>query len=115
MLALEKPVSREEDISQLRRLLMEPDADEETVGLTVRERLVFDGMLARCTAGKDLSSNQRRWLHDVFERITGAPQYENLWSSKKAPRGVVGKTELPEVLKRPLPMKPPGHIKKEKH
>jgi len=64
----------------------------------------FESMLARDRA---LSDKQRAWVKDVHERLDLGTHYENLWSSGKVPRGTIS-TPVPEVLKRPLPMKPPG-------
>jgi hypothetical protein len=69
----------------------------------------FRGMLAGLTSGAwdALTEKQRRWVKGVHERLFDEPQYENLFSSGKVALGGYGKTPTPEVLKKPLPMKPP--------
>lgn len=63
----------------------------------------------RDMASKDrgLSASQEAWVRGVYERLFDTPVYENLFSSGKVPVGVI-KTAVPEVLRKPLPMKPPG-------
>jgi len=61
-------------------------------------------MLAK---NKALTTKQTEFVHDVFERIVGEPIYKNEWSSGKIPRGEKLATPVPDVLKKPLPLKPP--------
>lgn len=96
------PALADDDERMLLALLdASPDPDEE-VRFDFR---AFEGMLSR---GKALTDKQRNYLRDVFERIVGTPQYENLWSAGKVPRGESFATPVPEVLLKPLPKKPPG-------
>lgn len=62
---------------------------------------VFTDMLAR---GFALSDKQRQWVKGVHARLFDEPEYENLISSGKAPRG--REVPTPKVLQN-LPMKPP--------
>lgn len=57
--------------------------------------------------GRALTERQHNWVRDVYEKLTGQPVYENSWSSGKIPRGEHLATPIPEVLQRPLPLKPP--------
>jgi hypothetical protein len=53
-------------------------------------------------AGKPLSDKQRSWLTDTYERVVGAPRYENLVSSGKVPRGREVTVNVgPKVLRPP--------------
>lgn len=102
-------MSRSEDIALLHRLLMAPDV-EDRAGLSDRERSAFKNMVDQLEAGvrEELSFNQRHWLHTAVERVLDEPFYENAWSAGKVPHGIVGATPTPDVLKTPLPKKPPG-------
>ena len=62
----------------------------------------FRDMLAR---DRSLTDKQRSWLRSVYEKVVGTPQYENMISSGKAPRG--REVPTPKVLLN-LPKKPPG-------
>lgn len=69
----------------------------------------FCSMVEKIDSGKwtYLTDRQRGWVRGVYEKLFDEPQYDNLWSSGKVPKGNYGKTPTPEVLlKRPL--KPPG-------
>lgn len=57
---------------------------------------------------RPLSERQRAWLKGVADRLELEPEYKNDWSAGKVPRGEALATPIPEVLRRPLPMKPPG-------
>ncbi len=86
----------DEDERMLKSLLAaSPDEDEE-VRFQPRP---FREMLER---GYPLSERQRAWLHDVYERIVGEPQYVNMASSGKLARG----REV-TVNCGPLPKRPP--------
>jgi hypothetical protein len=88
-----------EDETMLRECLAaRPDEDEER-RFNAR---AFREMLER---DFPLSDKQRTWVRNVYEKLFDVPQYENLISSGKAPRG--REVPLPEVLKH-LPKKPPG-------
>jgi len=95
---------RDEDLRQLSELL-DDHADE----LSETEAEAFADMRADLVAygtldGRyQLSDKQRAWLRVVHERVA-APQYENLVSSGRVPRG--REVETPDVLKN-LPKKPP--------
>lgn len=56
---------------------------------------------------RPLSDKQRAWLRSVHERVLGTPNYENAWGAGKVPRGEALATPVPEVLKAPLPKRPP--------
>lgn len=87
-----------EDERMLRALLAEsPDIDDE-------ERFNAPAFRDMLSDGKALSEKQRSWLTGTYERICGVPQYENLVSSGKAPRG--REVPTPPVLQN-LPKKPP--------
>lgn len=57
---------------------------------------------------RPLSSKQKSYLKGIFERLFDEPLYENAFSAGKIPLGEALKTPVPEVLLKPLPMKPPG-------
>jgi len=84
-----------EDARMLRELLS-LEEDEERFNVKA-----FQDMLDR---DRPLSPKQRTWVRGVYENIIGEPQYENLISSGKAPRGK--EVPTPEVL-RNLPKRPP--------
>ena len=69
----------------------------------------FRDMLRRWEEGsiEKFSKSQVDYIHGVYERVFDEPVYENARSSGKVPRGAVS-TPVPEVLQRPLPLKPPG-------
>jgi len=67
----------------------------------------FETMQRTVNAGRLLSDPRLKWIRDVHEKLFEEPQYENAWSAGKIPRGEKLATPVPEVLKRPLPMKPP--------
>jgi hypothetical protein len=68
------------------------------------ERLSIEPFRQMLDRDRPLSLKQVAWLKDVYDKFCDVPQYENLVSSGKVPRG--REIELPEVLKK-LPMKPP--------
>jgi hypothetical protein len=83
-------------------------ADDEERELTEYEekwRGAFEQMLERNRA---LTPAQKQWLRRVHEQVTGTPSYENAWSAGRVPRGEALAMPVPEVLRKPLPMKPPG-------
>jgi hypothetical protein len=95
--------ARDEDLRQLTELL-----EEHASELSEGELEAFTNMRAVLLAWPDadghrqLSGKQREWLRGVYDRFV--PQYENLVSSGKVPRG--REVETPAVLK-VLPKKPP--------
>ena len=81
-------------------------ADEHDDEASEQWRGAFRDMLSR---GFGLSHKQAAWIKGVAEKLGIAdPQYENAWSAGKVPRGEKLATPVPEVLKKPLPLKPPG-------
>ncbi len=69
----------EDDKGALKELLAQAWENERRFNVRA-----FRGMLDR---NKPLSSEQRKWLMDVRERILGIPQYVNLASTGKLARG----------------------------
>lgn len=69
-----------------------------------RWRDAFQGMLDRW---RTLTDSQRSYVKGVYERVIGEPLYENAFSAGKIPLGTSMRTPIPEVLKKPLPMRPP--------
>ena len=70
----------------------------------------FENMLDDLDAEKwpALTERQRAWVKGVHEKICGGtPEYLNLVSSGRVPRG--REVPEPEVLKR-RPLKPPGRV-----
>jgi hypothetical protein len=57
---------------------------------------------------RSLSDKQIAFVRSVYEKLFDAPQYDNAWSAGKVPRGEALATPVPEVLKTPLPLRPPG-------
>lgn len=57
---------------------------------------------------RPLSERQRAWLKAIADRLELEPTYLNLYSSGKVPRGEKLATEVPAVLRAPLPKRPPG-------
>jgi hypothetical protein len=96
---------REEDLKMLRDILAASPNEEEELRFNAR---VFREWLESLEARKmyALSTKQRAWLRDSFEKVIGTPQYENLVSRGLVPRG--REVPLPPVLDpRYLPKKPP--------
>lgn len=88
-----------EDEHKLREILRWDEEHPEREGFV--QVSAFQGMLDR---GYPLSDKQRAWVRGVYERLFDVPQYENLISSGKAPRG--REVPTPSVLQN-LPKKPP--------
>jgi hypothetical protein len=76
--------------------------------LTGEQREAFADMLAGLVEGRrsQLSANQRGWARGVLD--AHAPEYENLVSSGRVPRG--REVEVPAAL-RDLPKRPPSRPK----
>jgi hypothetical protein len=70
-----------------------------------RWRRAFEDMLKR---DRPLSDAQRKWVVGVHEHLGLGVHYTNDWSAGRVPRGEALATPVPEVLRRPLPKKPPG-------
>jgi hypothetical protein len=70
----------------------------------------FRDMVAK---GRPLSDVQASWVRCIHERLFDVPVYENAFSAGRVPRGEALATPIPEVLKRPLPKRPPVRIRKE--
>lgn len=89
----------EQDARMLREVLAEtPDEDEETR----YNARAFRSML---NENRALTPAQKWWVRGVHERIIGTPNYENLISTGRAPRG--REVPTPPVLQN-LPKRPPG-------
>jgi hypothetical protein len=99
---------RKEDIRLLRACLTWADEHEDDRSESWRD--AFESMLARLLGHPDLflTETQRTWVHDIHEKLFDEPTYENAWSAGKIAEGAALKTPTPEVLKKPLPMKPPA-------
>lgn len=99
--------TKDEDVDRLRDILRWCDDVEDRDVITHRKvpEVAFRDMLAR---GFDLTERQRSWVRGVYERVFDEPVAQNLWSSGQVPRGEALATPVPEVLKKPLPMRPPG-------
>jgi hypothetical protein len=67
-------------------------------------------MWDRHTRGKlnSFSEKQGRYIRETHEKLFDEPTYENLASSGKLTKGEHLRTPVPDVLKKPLPMRPPG-------
>ena len=106
---------RDQDLSLLRRLVGElkkhEDKEEQDFFATLATGHLhnFVDMLDRIEKWRIrmLTDKQRSYARSITEKLFDEPQYENLWSSGKG-RGDYGKTEVPAVLRAPLPLKPPG-------
>jgi hypothetical protein len=98
---------RDEDLSLLRKIIAYAEDLEEDDGRLSGETVkAFEDMLVRLLASPFgvLSDKQRRWAAGVWERLDGAPAYENLYSRGLVPDGRPVPT--PTVLQN-LPKKPP--------
>jgi hypothetical protein len=73
-----------------------------------RWRDAFENMRSRLSVFGSLTAKQRVWVSGIYEKLFDEPTYENAWSAGKISAGSSLKTNVPEVLRRPLPMKPPG-------
>jgi len=98
---------RDDDIKQLKACLAEVERNE-----AAGEKFnvdAFGSMLSALLEGyrDHLTEKQRLWVHGVHERLFDEPQYENLFSTGRAPTGVYGKTPTPAVLQKSLPKRPP--------
>lgn len=94
-------VSRaEEDLALLDKILEFALPEDQREAFTEMRREVKAGRRER------LSGKQRQWARDVLDEHI--PQYENLVSTGKVPRG--REVETPEVL-RNLPKRPPPRPK----
>ena len=90
-----------DDRDLLKRVMqyaMEHDGNEEW-------RSAFAEWLDR---DRPLSERQRMWLKGVADKLELEVEYLNEFSAGKVPRGEALATEVPAVLRAPLPMKPPG-------
>jgi hypothetical protein len=98
----------DEDMTMLRELVAkvdELDAMDDAGPLEFvfqgNARRAFREMLER---GQALTDKQRTWAKSVYERVFGVPQYENLVSSGRAPRGKEVRLLVDDM---PKPKKPP--------
>ena len=58
--------------------------------------------------GQTLSPLQKKWVARIHDWLCEGVHYENAFSAGKVPIGKALATPIPEVLKKPLPLKPPG-------
>lgn len=56
----------------------------------------------------EFTPKQIGYIHDVYDKLFDEPQYANDFSAGRVPIGEKLRTPVPDVLKRPLPLKPPG-------
>jgi len=93
------PTKRDDDIKLLESVL------DEDLELTEEEQIMFDGLLdfLKGSPSRSLSKKQRNKLQASYDR--SHPEYENLYSSGKVPKGKDIPT--PPVLQN-LPKFPPG-------
>jgi hypothetical protein len=89
---------KEADERMLRELLASSLDEDEEERFNAR---AFREMLDR---GRPLSEKQHAWVADVYEKVIGDPQYLNLWSAGRVPKG--RDVPTPEVLTR-SPKRPP--------
>lgn len=98
---------RRSDIKRLNEIL-----DPEKHDIDYRERAGFQGMLNYLAThkNKELTPRQREWLQEVEEKLgCDTPPEEYMFSSGKVPRESYHDPHpVPDVLLKPLPMKPPG-------
>ena len=58
---------------------------------------------------RSLTPKQSAWVKAISERLELAdPTYRNDWSEGRVPRGEQMATPVPDVLRKPLVLKPPG-------
>ena len=74
----------------------------------VEARQVPERQFRDMAKGAYFSDKQASWVKGVYEKLFDVPIYENQWSSGKVPEGKALATPLPDVLKKPLPLRPPG-------
>ena len=67
----------------------------------------FRDMLSKVSEGFPLSEKQVSWVKDTYEKLFDEPAYVNAFSAGTVPLGTALRTPIPEVLKKPLPLKPP--------
>lgn len=65
----------------------------------------FRDMIAK---GFALTEKQVRWVKGVYEKLFDQPVYLNEWSAGRIPEGKALATPVPDVLKKPLPLRPPS-------
>ena len=58
--------------------------------------------------GYPLKEKQVSWVKGIYEKLFDVPTYLNEFSAGNVPLGTALRTPVPEVLKGPLPLKPPG-------
>jgi hypothetical protein len=56
------------------------------------------------------SEKQEVYVAGIYEKIFDDPQYENAFSAGKVPVGEKLRTVVPDVLRKPLPKRPPGKV-----
>lgn len=99
---------RDDDIAALRRLLNEALKASDLGDVDLPDWYdAFGGMLGDLTSGKweELTEKQRAWVRGVTSNVFDEPEYLNLVSAGKVPRGL-REVETPAVLQN-LPKKPP--------
>jgi hypothetical protein len=67
-------------------------------------------MWDRYTRGRlnHFSDKQKSYVRETHEKVFDEPTYENLASSGRLTIGEALRTPVPEVLLKPLPLRPPG-------
>lgn len=92
----------------LRALVKHADEaeDEEALRWASAMRDMFDKYSTRRLF--EFTPKQVSYIHDVYDKLFDDPQYENAFSAGKIPIGEKLRTPVPEVLLKPLPLRPPG-------
>jgi hypothetical protein len=67
-------------------------------------------MLDRYTKHRlfEFTPKQVAYIHETHEKVFDEPMYLNEFSAGKVPIGEKLRTVVPDVLTKPLPLKPPG-------
>jgi len=69
-------------------------------------------MWSRYTNGRlsTFSGKQAAYIRETHEKVFDEPTYSNDFSAGKVALGEALRTPIPDVLKGPLPKKPPGRL-----
>jgi hypothetical protein len=94
----------------LRELVDEAEKVEARGGEELRWAPSMQDMWDRYTRGRlnHFSDKQKSYIRETHEKVFDEVNYENAWSTGKVPIGEALRTPVPEVLLKPLPMRPPG-------
>jgi hypothetical protein len=103
-----------DDRKMLRELVEKADLidkgfEDDTPVFHETTRRAMRDIFAKLNDFPALTEKQRAYVRGVYEKVFDAPQYENLISSGKAPRG--REVPTPDVLKN-LPKEPPSRIRR---